>query len=215
MSDSAGSEPESDPFGAGQFAERLASARDGDETKLGQILDTYRDYLLLIANHEVPSNVRPKAAPSDLVQDTFIDAKKSLKDFQGSTPEQLRAWLRSILLHNVADTTKQYCGTRKRRVDLEVPLGDGSASGFRVELADDGSSPSHHAVMVEQVEHIMAALNQLAPESRQVIRLRNIEDRSFVEIAEQMNRSRQSVSRLWSQAMVELGALLEKNHEFP
>jgi RNA polymerase sigma-70 factor (ECF subfamily) len=92
---------------------------------------------------------------------------------------------------------------------------DGSAGGFGLEPAGDDSSPSHHAATEERIERITGALDKLAPDYRQVVRMRNLEGRTFVDIAEQMGRPRRAVSRLWSRAIVELGALLEENDDHP
>ncbi len=54
----------------------IVAARGGSFTALGQLLDHYRDYLLRIANTELESDLAPKVNPSDLVQDTFLQAAK-------------------------------------------------------------------------------------------------------------------------------------------
>ncbi len=104
------------------FLRKLEAARDGRSPELGKLLDRFRDYLLLIADQELPGNVQPKVAPSDLVQEIYLDVRQSLSAFQGATESDFRSWLRAILIHNIRDTTRRFHGTEKRNVDREVSL---------------------------------------------------------------------------------------------
>jgi RNA polymerase sigma-70 factor (ECF subfamily) len=198
---------------AAQFTEQLAAARDGDGGELGEILDGFREYLLLVANQEVPSEVRPKVAPSDIVQQTFIEAEIGLDDFRGTTPEQFRGWLRRILLHNVTDAERQFCATEMRQVDREVRIGEATESTPGLDVAGHEHSPISHAIEHEDAERVATALEKLPPDYRRVVVLRNLEERSFVEIGQIMNRSRAAVCKLWSRAVLQLGQLLEEYDE--
>src|SRR5262249_35643200 len=102
----AGSVPE-----AGQL---LAAARAGSREALGQALETCRNYLLLIAGRQLDSDLHAKGGASDLVQETFLEAQRDFGRFQGSSEGELQAWLRQILLNNVANFTRRYRGTGKR-----------------------------------------------------------------------------------------------------
>ena len=63
----------------------------------GSWFEACRTYLLLVANRELPSDVRPKVGASDLVQDTFLDCHRSFGLFKGDTEAGLLAWLRPHL----------------------------------------------------------------------------------------------------------------------
>jgi RNA polymerase sigma-70 factor, ECF subfamily len=199
------------PFPAGdRFSEHLALARAGNDAQLGDVLESCRDYLLLIANREEMRDLRPKVAPSDLVQETFVEARRDLNVFCGSTPEQFRGWLRAILLHNLADATRQYRDAAMRQLDLEVPLDDLCELEIGLQKQADGRSPGSQVVACEELERLETALDQLTPDLRRIVELRNLHECSFVEIGQLMDLSRYAVRRLWSTALVELGAILEK-----
>src|SRR5215472_3181235 len=103
---------ESAPDGAGW----LARARAGDREALGRALEVCRRYLLLIAERQLDDDLRAKGGASDLVQETFLEAQRDFARFEGTSPEELRAWLRQVLLHNVGAFTRRYRGTTKRAV---------------------------------------------------------------------------------------------------
>src|SRR5262245_15977187 len=46
--------------------ERLAAARDGSDAALGELLEGFRNYLLLVADRELPGDLRAKGGASDL-----------------------------------------------------------------------------------------------------------------------------------------------------
>jgi len=123
--------------------ELLAAARSGSRESLGKLLETCRNYLSLVAQREIDSDLRAKGGASDLVQETFLEAQRDFARFQGCSEDELLAWLRQILLHNVANFTRRYRDTRKREVSREVPiLADDSASAPGLGLPDRTLTPS-------------------------------------------------------------------------
>ena len=79
--------PSSDSGHEVAFGGQLAAIRDGCSSTLGEVLESCRGYLLWVANNEVPGDIRQKFAPSDVVQDTFLDAKIGIDRFEGRSPD--------------------------------------------------------------------------------------------------------------------------------
>src|SRR6516162_6479595 len=118
---------------------RLAAARTGSSEALGQALQACRGYLLLLAKRELDPDLRAKGGASDLVQETFLEAQRDFAHFHGNSAEELRAWLRRLLLNNVANFTRQYRERAKRQVGREVSLEAAGSSHERgAGLAADG-----------------------------------------------------------------------------
>jgi RNA polymerase sigma-70 factor, ECF subfamily len=183
----------------------LAAARAGSADALGQALEACRFYLLLIAQRELDPNLRAKGGASDIVQETFLEAQRAFGKFQGTSDEELRAWLRRILLNNLGDFTRRYRGTDMRAVDREVGLaGEGSSAEAGANLSADASTPSAHALEQEESDLLVQAIERLPDDYRRVILLRYREELSFEEIGERMNRSPAAVRKLWARAMVRL-----------
>src|SRR5262249_32779105 len=65
-------------------------------------LETCRQFLLAVANVEMPGHLVPKGGASDLVQETLMNGYLHQTRFRGSTLAELRAWLRGILLNELA-----------------------------------------------------------------------------------------------------------------
>jgi RNA polymerase sigma-70 factor (ECF subfamily) len=190
---------------AGDAAQWLAAARAGSREALGQVLETFRGYLLLVADREMDPQLRAKGGASDLVQDTFLEAQRDFVSFHGDSVEELRAWLRRLLLNNIANFTRQFRERTKRDVQREVPLEAGSSSHDRgAGLAADTSSPSGQAVALEQAEMLARAMERLPPDYRRVLTLRHQEELTFEEIGRQMERTANAARMLWLRAVERL-----------
>jgi RNA polymerase sigma-70 factor (ECF subfamily) len=187
---------------AGQL---LAAARAGSREALGQALETCRNYLLLIAGRQLDPDLHAKGGASDLVQETFLEAQRDFARFQGTSEGELLAWLRQILLNNVANFTRRYRGTGKRAVGREVVVpADDSAAPPGAVLPDPWLTPSSEAVEREQARALQHALARLPDDYRQAIVLRYLEGRSFEEIGQLLSRSPDAARKLWSRAMERL-----------
>ena len=76
----------------------LPAAQAGSKEALGQLLDSCRGYLLLIANQELGPDLQAKGGASDLVQETLLDACRDFAHFQGNTEQELFGWLRRSII---------------------------------------------------------------------------------------------------------------------
>jgi RNA polymerase sigma-70 factor (ECF subfamily) len=183
----------------------LPQARAGSREALGQVLEAYRAYLLLIANRELDPELQAKGGASDLVQQTFLEAQQAFPRFYGDSALELQAWLRQLLLHNVANFARHYRETNKRQLNREEPLQPETPSGAGDRgLAADTPSPSGKAMANEQAQDLERALERLPEDYRQVITWRYRDGCSFEEIAQRLQRSDNAVRKLWFRAIERL-----------
>jgi RNA polymerase sigma-70 factor (ECF subfamily) len=193
------------------YRELLDHARAGNSVSLGRLLELYRNYLRFLARSMIGTNLRLALEPSDLVQETFLEAQRDFAHFAGNTEPELMAWLRRILARNMADQARHHrAGGRDvgRRESLEVLL-ERSSTALHNALAASFVSPSHAAVQREQVVALADALESLPEDYREVIRLRNLERLSFIAVAARMGRSPGAVRMLWTRAIERLSRALE------
>ena len=59
--------------------------------------------ILLVADRKLPEDVRAKLAPFDILQETYVEARRAFRPFRGDSDQELLAWLRQIVLNNVRD----------------------------------------------------------------------------------------------------------------
>jgi RNA polymerase sigma-70 factor (ECF subfamily) len=194
-----------------EIEELMRAARRGDATTLGMLLDSYRDYLTLLARLQIGRRLQGKVDAADLVQETFLEAHRHFVRFRGSSEAELVAWLRQLLATSLAHLIRHYCGTQRRDIRLERDLGEELEESSR--LLDRGliapqSSPSQRAVRREQAVLLAKALKRLSEDYREVIVMRHLEGLTFPEIARRLEKSVDSVEKIWVRALHRLRHLL-------
>ncbi len=190
-----------------QINRLLPAFRAGDRTAGDALLRHYEPWLRLLARVQVETHFRAKFDPSDIVQQTMLEAVRSLSQFRGTTEAEFTAWLRQILAHALAHEIRRYRGTRKRDLECEVPL-DKELTNASQRLGDilpaTGTSPSQVLVKHEQQVLLAQALERLPEDYREVIVLRNLEGLSHEEIAKRLGRNSGAVRMLWVRALARL-----------
>jgi RNA polymerase sigma-70 factor (ECF subfamily) len=184
----------------------LHRVRQGEDGALGELLEIYRRYLMLVCRLQIDHRLQGKADASDVVQETFLQAHRAFDEFHGTTEGELLQWLRRILVSKLANLVRQFRGTQRRDVRLEWQLGDelDRSSQMACRLAAAGSSPSGKAARRERAVLLADALEQLPADYREVIILRHFEDLSFPEVAQRLERSEDSVKKTWVRALAAL-----------
>jgi len=198
----------------GDPAQWLADARGGSREALGQALQACRDYLLLVANKELDPGLQAKGGASDLVQQTFLEAQRDFGQFQGNSEGELLAWLRHLLMNNLADFSRGFRQTAKRGIERETSLASSVFAGISKDgLLADTATPSRQAMVHEQDAALAHAMNQLPENYRQVLIWRYHEERSFEEIGTLLNRTANAARKLWIRAVERLKQELDKPHD--
>ena len=113
----------------------LSEARNGSEEARWLVVQLFRNALLSIANQEVDSAILPREAPSDIVQDTIVEAQRGLDGFRGRTEREMMAWLRQVVRHNISNRRRSNTAD-KRDISRERPIdarqdGEGHAFALR------------------------------------------------------------------------------------
>ena len=149
-----------------EIADLIRRAQQGDAESRERLFALLRSYLGFAARAQLESWLKVKVDASDLVQQTLLEAHRDFDRFEGGSEGQLLAWLRKILLHNVADFVRHYRGTAKRQVRREVPFANPAASGPLVgapEPAAPGASPSQEFLRRDNELRLIDALETLYP----------------------------------------------------
>ena len=79
-----------------------------------------------------------------------------------------------------------------------------------IQLSAGVGTPSSDVAMEEELDRLRAALQDLPAEQIKVIQLRNWEQLSFPQIAEQMDRTPDAVRMLWNRAVKKLGEKINR-----
>jgi RNA polymerase sigma-70 factor (ECF subfamily) len=121
------------------------------------------------------------AEAEDLAQEVFVTVFKAIDTFRGDS--RLATWIHRIAQNHARNRLK-YHGRHKRRGD--APLEETTEESFAVPETGSRLPRPDHEVEAHQAEvHIRAAINELDPEQRTLIVLRDLENMTYEEIQEQ------------------------------
>lgn len=190
----------------------ISAARRGSRDAQNQLFGQLQAYLKWVADRKLDPSLRQKFGPSDAVQQSMLRATENFGEFRGSTPEQLHAWVREILVNEVRQIRRTYFA-RKRDIARErnwVNVSD--SRRHNVDPADSLPTPGAQAIDQEQSAALNRALHRLPDDYRQVIQLRNWDRLSFGEIAQRLDRSENAVTKLWFRALLRLEKEMKTEH---
>src|SRR5688572_27471531 len=114
-------------------------------------IDRFRSRLWLLAEIELSRRLKVKEDPSDIVQQSLLEAHRDLNTYRGQTDAELYGWLKTILARNLLNVARHY-QTQKRDPRREQPVVNRfEQSSMRIErfLASEQTSPSQQAVLNE------------------------------------------------------------------
>jgi RNA polymerase sigma-70 factor, ECF subfamily len=180
-------------------AELIREALDGNSHSYGLLVQRFQDRLF----NAMTSITGSADEAEDVVQDTFVQAYLKLDTFQGNS--QFFTWLYRIAFNNALSRQ------RRRRGDLSI---EQSREITGTDPEDRHEAPDEPMLRQERVEMVNIALEQLTDEHRRILVMREMEDRSYEEIAEQLKINigtvRSRLSRARNQLKIQLEELLDK-----
>lgn len=144
--------------------------------------------------------VRNEHDAQDIVQDAFL---RALRHFDGVTVDHPRAWLLTIV--------RRTCYSRHTRLRARA-----ETDSFDETLHTVGTSlpdPEALAMAVSTRERLMAAIDTLPPEFREVLILREIQELSYREISQVIDAPIGTVMSRLSRARLRMQALLGGRRE--
>ncbi len=175
--------------------------------------DRFRAYLRLLASTHMSKRLQSKMDPSDVVQQTLLQAHRSMADFRGQTDAQMAAWLRQILARNLAHAQRDF-GRDKRDVTRERSLQqlfDASSARLDAWVAAELPSPSQKVQRSEELLCLCEALEQLPETQREAVCLHYFEHLKLADVANRMGRSTTAVAGLLKRGLRKLRELVRES----
>ena len=187
-----------------EVLERSASE---DDSTVERLLAEHMEWIRLRVRARLGPGLRNRVDSLDLAQEAAIRLLKYLENSDRglksrATPQEFRALMRKIVENAIRDENDRWrAGKRDYRKDRAI------ASEGRL-LADpprgEHASPSTEAVHQEQRELLEVALSMMGSDDRQMIILRDLEKKSFPEIAKELGQNANAVRMRYNRALPKL-----------
>jgi RNA polymerase sigma-70 factor (ECF subfamily) len=173
--------------------------------------ERFRSYLRVLAELHLGRAGREKVDPSDVVQDTMLEAHKKRHQFRGRTEAEMAAWLRAMLACNLADAAKALRRGKRdvgRERSLEAAIHQSSAR-LEAWLVAEQASPGERLDRHETVLELLDALTALPPAQRRALVMRHCQGHSLAQIAEELDRTPAAVAGLLKRGLATLRTILQ------
>ena len=184
--------------------------REGDQQALLDYLETRRADLLLFVTHQLGVNLRGKIEPEDILQELSVYAALNHEqvDFSGLDPF---GWFCEIARRKILDAGRHF-SAQKRSAGREVGIhgnADQSQAGIERLLIASITSPSQAFSRNAKEFKLLAAMEKMSEEQRQVLNLRYAENLPTKQIAERIGKSDGATRVLLTRSLKKLEQLID------
>jgi RNA polymerase sigma-70 factor (ECF subfamily) len=161
----------------------LGRIRAGERAAFEELFARHRPLLRKLVEFRLDARLRTRVDPSDVVQDTQLEAFRQLPSFLERKPMPFRLWLRKTAQERLRMAERQHLEAARRSVGREMPHPDTSAATVAYQLAAAILSPSQHAAQGELAGRVADAIGLLSDTDREVLVMRTFEGLSYDEVA--------------------------------
>lgn len=190
----------------------LSRLKAGERKALGELFDRYRPQLRRMIELRLDPRVGTRAAPSDVLQEAFLDASARVEHFFRREGVSFYVWLRLIVNQSLIDLHRKHLDAKMRGASREVaPVWTHATSvSLARHLVAQLNSPSQVVSQGETLAHVQAALEGLDPLDREILTLRHFEELSNNEVAELLGLQKAAASNRYVRALGRLREALER-----
>ncbi len=179
----------------------LARARGGDREAFGWLIERHQDRVFRLAAHLCKGD---DDQAEELAQEAFLRALRGLAGFRGDAA--FSTWMHRIVLNLHLNRESSLAGrARRRQFSLGASRDD---EGPRLELPSPARRPDEMASDSELLARLRAAFHELDETRRVVVLLRDVEGRSYEEIAQLLDVPIGTVRSRLARAREELSSRL-------
>jgi RNA polymerase sigma-70 factor (ECF subfamily) len=188
----------------------VARAVQGDLLAVQKLIVIHHQRLRAVADRRLPSELRAKIEPEDLLQLVYVDVIRNIGSFQDHGGDCFYRWMVQVLDSKLADVQRHYhAAIRDVRREVGPPR---SQTGYQ-SLAScgglDSQTPSRIAAREETEAVLLAALAGLSEDHRMVLELRFLKGLPLARVAGLMDRSEPAVQMLLLRAIRSLRDALQ------
>lgn len=191
----------------------LERAAGGDQQVLGVLLGQHRERLRRMVALRLDRRLQGRIDPSDVIQETYLEAAVRLPDYVRAPSMPFFLWLRFLTGQKIATLQRHHMGARMRDASLEVGLPAGfapeaSSAAMAAQFVGAATHPSEAAIRAELKNRVQDALNAMKPLDREVLALRHFEQLSRAEIAQVLDISEAAAGKRYIRALEKLKQIL-------
>lgn len=187
----------------------IATLRQQGRSALADLFVEHRDRLRRMVEVRLDRRAAGRVDPSDVLQETFIEASSRLGDYLDDPPMPPFLWLRFLTSQRLMAIHRRHLGVQKRAAEREISLQQPFAAptdSFTLsrQLADRLTSPSLAALRNEIYVFLQEVVDSMDPLDREILSLRHYEELTNREAACELGISEPAASKRYVRALQRL-----------
>lgn len=186
----------------------LDNVKTGDPSAFGPLFERHRDGLLIFLTNHFDPRLRARLDPSDVLQETHLEAMRRIHDYLSRRPMPFRVWLWKTGYERLLMQRRKHLKAARRGVHREERLPDHSSLGLAQRLALRGSSPSERLVRAERIDKVRRALARLSESDREILLMRTYENMPYDEIGVLLDITAMAARQRHGRALLRLSQFL-------
>jgi RNA polymerase sigma-70 factor, ECF subfamily len=186
----------------------LDQVQAGDRGAFDRLFARHKKYLLQVVTSRLDPKVRARVDPSDVVQESMLEAYRRLSDYLDRRPMPFRLWLRKTAQERLLVVRRQHLQAQGRAMFREVPLPEQSSLMLARPFLAIGSSPSRQIERRELARRVNQAVSLLPEADQEILLLRTFEGLSNQEAAYVLELDPATASKRHGRAILRLHRLL-------
>lgn len=175
---------------------------------LASVFWSNRERLRRTVVNNLDRRLTRRVDPSDILQETYIEATRRLDKFIADEPMSTFDWLRLLARNTTRNANAFHLRAGKRSVKTERRIDVETANPTTCQ-----SSPSHTLIKKELLDRRSQCMKNLNPQEQEVIRLRHEQNCSNADVALQLGISEKAASKRYYRAIINLARLMDLNSQ--
>jgi RNA polymerase sigma-70 factor (ECF subfamily) len=191
----------------------ISQAAHGDDRAWTELMNQHRPRLRRMVAIRMDPRLQGRVDPSDVLQESYIDAARRLPEYVQKPTMPFFVWLRWLVGQRLLEQHRRHLGAQARDVSREVSIFHGAfpeatSANLAANLFGGATSPSQLAMRLEQQHRLQEALESLDPIDREILVLRHFEQLSNGEAADVLQLDKSAASKRYTRALVRLKDVL-------
>lgn len=186
----------------------VARLLDNGNDELAQLFIRYDEDLKRMVRFRLSAPLQARVDESDVIQDGYLEAARLLPEYLESQDVPPSIWIRRMVRQSLSRHIRFHVNTEMRSTKRENEnrwLLSAESSSMVFDIADSISSPHSRVANQEMFASIWKLLDSLDPVEREILCLKQLENLTFQQVADELSMDVSAVKRRFQRAVLELG----------
>ncbi len=180
------------------------------QTELSRLMELQRQHLRRFVECRINQKVASRLDASDIIQEVYIRAYRSLETYLTDPEIPPLVWLRRLSKQILSEAHRKQFRQLRSPYQEQAHINE----SFIWRIVDSGESIRTEAEKRDTAERIRALLSQLSEIDREVLEMRHLEGYSIRDIAQLLDLSQDTIKKRYYRALTRFREIVSQCAEF-